>query len=134
MPSSPSFVTLVPIRNMTRAIRYFTKQLGGKLVMRGTGDMRDGWASMRIAGHDVWLIAPDARESRKLAYTSLVVKDAKRYVKTLQQRGVKFQRAERMGPEWKIDGPLMISPYGSMAYFKDPEGNLWMVFESPDDM
>jgi hypothetical protein len=134
MAATVSFVTLVPIRNMTRAIRYYTKQLSGKLVMRGTGDMKDGWAAMKIAGHDVWLISPDKREKRSLAYMTLLVKDARRYVKALQKRGVKFERPEKMGPGSTIDGAVSVSPYGSNAFFKDSEGNLWMVFEPPVGM
>jgi hypothetical protein len=134
MAESASFVTLIPIRNMGRAIKFYSKQLAGKLVMRGTGQMKDDWAAMRIAGHDVWLVNPDMREKRKLAYTTLIVKDAKRYVKSLQKRGVKFDRPERMGPESEIDGPVSRSPYGSNAFFKDSEGNLWMVFEPPSGM
>jgi uncharacterized glyoxalase superfamily protein PhnB len=131
MANSVNFVTLVPIRNMSRAIRFYTKQLGGQVTMRGTGEMKNDWASMRIAGHDVWLVNPEKREKRSLAYMTLLVKDAKRYVRALQKRKVKFERAQRMGPGSTVEGPLTVSPYGSSAFFKDPEGNLWMVFEGP---
>jgi uncharacterized glyoxalase superfamily protein PhnB len=131
MADSASFVTLVPIRNMTRAIKFYTDRLGGKLTMRGTGDMKDGWASMRLAGHDVWLISPEKREKRTLAYTTLVVKNAKSYVKALQKKGVKFQRATPMGPGSTVDGPLVVNPYGTSAFFKDSEDNLWMVWQNP---
>jgi predicted enzyme related to lactoylglutathione lyase len=131
MAKSPEFVTLVPIRNMSRAIRFYSKQLGGRLVMRGTGSMKNSWASMSVAGHQIWLVTPQKREKRNLAYMTLIVKDAKRYVKTLQRRGVKFERAEPMGPDSKVDGPLVDAGYGISAYFKDPEGNLWMVWQNP---
>ena len=134
MAKSAEFVTLIPIRNMSRAVRFYSKQLGGKVTMRGTGDMKNAWASMRIAGHHVWLVAPDKREKRTLAYATLLVSNAKRYVKSLQQRGVKFQRGESMGPDSKVDGPVVSTPYGTSAFFKDPEGNLWMVFEAPGGM
>jgi len=134
MAKSVEFVTLIPIRNMSRAVRFYSKQLGGKVTMRGTGDMRNSWASMKIAGHHVWLVAPDKREKRGLAYTTLLVKSAKRYVKSLQRRGVRFQRGESMGPGSTVDGPVVSTPYGTTAFFKDPEGNLWMVFEAPSRM
>jgi catechol 2,3-dioxygenase-like lactoylglutathione lyase family enzyme len=134
MAKSVSFVTLVPIRNMSRAIRFYTGKLGGKVVMRGTGEMKDSWAAMRLAGHDIWLISPDRREKRTLAYTTLLVGNAKNYVRGLQKRGVKFQRAERMGPGTTVEGSVTVSPYGNSAFFKDPEGNLWMVFEAPRGM
>ncbi|HXY46330.1 MAG TPA: VOC family protein [Thermoplasmata archaeon] len=131
MAKSVEFVTLIPIRNMSRAVRFYSKQLGGKVTMRGTGEMRDSWTSMSIAGHHVWLVAPDKREKRALAYTTLMVKNAKRYVKSLQRRGVRFQRGESMGPDSTVEGPVVSNPYGTTAFFKDPEGNLWMVFQVP---
>jgi uncharacterized glyoxalase superfamily protein PhnB len=134
MGAQPSFVTLVPIKNMSRAVRFYVNKLGGKVTMRGTGAMKNFWSSMRIAGHDVWLIAPEKREKRSLAYTTLVVGNAKRYVQSLQKRGVKFERAQRMGPDSKTDGPLLIARYGTSAFFKDPEGNLWMVWQNPPGM
>jgi catechol 2,3-dioxygenase-like lactoylglutathione lyase family enzyme len=131
MANSAEFVTLVPIRNMTRAIRFYTKQLGGRVVMRGTGAMKNYWASMSVAGHHIWLVSPEKREKRNLAYMTLIVKDARRYVKALQKRGVKFNRAEPMGPDSTVDGPLVVAKYGTSAFFKDPEGNLWMVWQNP---
>jgi predicted enzyme related to lactoylglutathione lyase len=131
---SAEFTTLIPIRNMSRAIRFYTKQLGGKVTMRGTGEMRNSWCSMRIAGHHVWLVAPDKREKRSLAYMTLIVKNAKGYVKSLQRGGVRFLRGESMGPGTKVEGPVVSSPYGTSAFFKDSEGNLWMVFQIPSGM
>ena len=134
MAASVDFVTLIPIRNMSRAVRFYSKQLGGKVTMRGTGEMRNSWCSMKIAQHHVWLVAPDKREKRNLAYMTLIVKDAKRYVKSLQRRGVRFQKGESMGPGSTVEGPVVSAPYGTSAFFKDPEGNLWMVFEIPRGM
>ena len=134
MAKSVEFVTLIPIRNMSRAVRFYSKQLSGKVTMRGTGEMRNSWASMTIAGHHVWLVAPDKREKRALSYMTLIVKDVKRYVKSLQRRGVRFQPGESMGPESKVEGPVVSTPYGTSAFFKDPEGNLWMVFQIPTGM
>jgi uncharacterized glyoxalase superfamily protein PhnB len=134
MASSVTFVTLVPVRNMSRAIQFYSKKLDGKVVMRGTGAMKNYWAAMRLAGHDIWLVTPDKPEKRSLSYTTLVVKNAKRYVQGLQKRGVKFEKAERMGPDTVVDGPIASNDYGASAFFKDPEGNLWMVFQNPAGM
>jgi predicted enzyme related to lactoylglutathione lyase len=123
-------VTIMPIRKMDRALRFYTRSLGGKLVERGRGEMRNGWASVRLLGHDFWLIAPPEREKRRLAYTLLLVKDVKRAVRELQKKGAKFQRAERMGPETKVEGPIAFDSYGATAFFKDTEGNLLMLWQN----
>jgi predicted enzyme related to lactoylglutathione lyase len=134
MASGAHFVALIPIRNMNRAIKFYSKSLGGRLSERGRGRMRDFWASMKLADSEVWFVAPDKLEQRKLAYHMLQVKNIKSYVKKLQSNGVKFQRAERMGPETKILGPIAFESYGASAFFKDSEGNLLMVWQNVRSM
>jgi len=127
--SGAGFATLVPIRNMGRAIRFYTRTLGGKLLMRAEGEMRDSWASVKIGKSDFWLISPERQERRALAYNSFIVKDIRKTVRNLKAKGVKFQRAERSGSETEIEGPISFNPWGAAAFFKDSEGNLQMLWE-----
>jgi predicted enzyme related to lactoylglutathione lyase len=122
--------TLIPIRNMNRALKFYTKTLGGKLKYRGEGGMKNLWASLEIGGADLWLIAPQRREARTLAYTTLLVKNIKSVVKQLKAKNVKFKRAERMSKKTKIDGPIAIEEFGASAFFKDTEGNLLMIWQN----
>jgi predicted enzyme related to lactoylglutathione lyase len=115
---------------MNRAIKFYTKKIGGKLQERGPGQMRNFWASVKLANSEIWLIAPQGREKRTLAYSTFLVKNIKGFVKGLQRKGVKFRRAERMGPESKVVGPIAFEPFGASAFFKDSEGNLLMVWQS----
>lgn len=131
MPSGMRLATLVPIRNMNRAIRFYTKALGGKLTARAPGRMRNMWASVNLAGADVWLVAPDRVERRTLAYSTLLVKNIRSTVRTFAKKGVRFQRAVRMGPESRVEGPIAFDSMGASAFFKDPEGNLLMLWQSP---
>lgn len=130
MPSKMQTVSLLPVRNMNRALRFYTKVLGAKLTYRGRGKMRDFWASLKLGGVSLWLVAPGVREKRNLAYTALLVRNTKRYVRELQRRGVKFQRAERMSSTTKVEGPVATDEIGASAFFKDSEGNLWMVWQN----
>jgi predicted enzyme related to lactoylglutathione lyase len=134
MASKARLVTLMPIRNMDRAIRFYTKRLGAKLSERARGEMRNMWASVELAGQDVWLIAPSKREKRDLAYSTLLVKNIKSYVRGLAKNGIKFQRAEKMGPQSRIEGPITYESFGASAFFKDSEGNLLMVWENVPPM
>ena len=43
MVSKVRVATLMPIKNMDRALKFYTKSLGAKLRTRGEGDMKDGW-------------------------------------------------------------------------------------------
>jgi predicted enzyme related to lactoylglutathione lyase len=134
MLSKARFTTLIPIRDMNRALRFYTKSLGAKLVYRGRGDMKNSWASIKLAGHDIWLVAPGKTEKRKLAYSLLLVSNIKLAVKQLQAKKVKFERAEKMGEESRIEGPITFEPFGASAFFKDSEGNLMMVWQNVPPM
>jgi catechol 2,3-dioxygenase-like lactoylglutathione lyase family enzyme len=131
MAAKATAMTLLVVKKMDRAIDFYTKKLGAKLVMRGTGEMEEGWAEVSLAGATFWLVAPDTMEKRTLAYQGLVVPNIKRTVTDLQKKGVKFDKAEAMGPDSKVDGPISSGPFGTSAFFKDTEGNLWMLFQAP---
>lgn len=134
MASNAHVVTLIPIRDMNRAIKFYTKAAGGKLKERARGRMRNMWASVRLGDGDLWLIAPEKFEKRTLAYTGLLVKNIKRFVGGLKQKGVKFQRAVAMDPKAKIVGPIAFETWGASAFFKDTEGNLMMVWQNSPAM
>jgi len=131
MLSEASYATLIPVRSMDRAVRFYTETLGGKLLMRDKGDMKDFWASVKVADSDFWLIKPEEREKRSLAYSVFVVKDIKSTVGDLKAKGIKFRPAERMDKKTKIEGPIARDEgMGASAFFKDSEGNLLMLWES----
>ena len=134
MAAKNRVATLTPIKNMNRAIQFYTKKLGGRLVERAPGEMRNMWAALSLAGHDIWLITPGKREKRTLAYTTFVVNNIKSYVRALQRKGVKFEKAERMGPESRIEGSVTYESFGASAFFKDSEGNLLMIWQSSPAM
>ncbi len=130
MLSKASFATMVPMRNMDRAIKFYTKALGGSLNMRAPGDMKNYWASVNVGKTEFWLIRPEKREKRDLAYSTFVVKDIKKTVAGLKKKKVRFLRGEKMGRDSRVEGPIVYSPYGAAALFKDSEGNLLMLWEN----
>ena len=48
----------------------------------------------------------------------------------LKRKGVKFRRAEKMGPDSRVEGPINYNPYGAAASFIDSEGNYSMLWEN----
>lgn len=129
MLSEARFATIIPIRNMNRALKFYTGKLGGKLLMRAQGDMKDYWASVKVAKSEFWLVTPQKHEKRELSYSVFVVKNIKSTVSGLKKKGVRFQRAEKMSKETKIDGPIAYEKFGAAAFFKDTEGNLLMLWQ-----
>ena len=134
MLSKAGFATLIPVKKMSRAVKYYTETLGGKLTYRAEGDMKDMWASIRIGKEDFWMIVPTKWEKRELSYFTFVVKDIRKEVKDLQKRGVKFEPGEKMGEKSKIEGPITFEEFGASAFFNDSEGNLLMVWENNPPM
>jgi predicted enzyme related to lactoylglutathione lyase len=130
MASKSRMVTLVPIKQMDRAIKFYRRAFGAKVTYRGRGEMKDFWASLEVGGADVWLVVNPKAEKRKLAYQALLVKDIKSYVKALQKKRVKFEKPEPMGPDATVDGPVVTEQYGANAFLKDSEGNLWMLWQN----
>jgi predicted enzyme related to lactoylglutathione lyase len=131
MLSKAEFATITPVRNMDRAIKFYTKTLGGKLEMRAPGDMKDMWASIKI-GKQVFWLGPRSPGLKKLdfAFSTFVVKDIKAEVMDLRKRGARFQRAEKTPTTTRIDGPISCGEFGASAFFNDSEGNLLMLWQN----
>ena len=131
MLTKAGFATITPVRNMDRAIEFYTKTLGGTLEGRAEGKMKDMWASVRIGKESFWL-GPRSSQLKKLdfAFSTFIVKDIKSEVAELTKRGAKFQRAEKMGDTTKLEGPIAYSDFGASAFFKDSEGNFLMLWHN----
>ena len=69
LSKSGSHATLIPVKNMDRAVKFYTETLGGKLLQRMEGEMKDFWASLQLCGCEFWLVAPEEREKRALPCT-----------------------------------------------------------------
>lgn len=125
--------TLVPVKKMDRAVRFYTDTLGGRLLYRGEGEMKNTFAITKLAGEEFWLFAPETWERRTLSYSVFVVKRIKSVVRELQAKGVKFEPGES-APNSKVEGPITRNAFGSAAFFKDSEGNLLMLWQNSPPM
>lgn len=130
LSQSSTHATLIPVKDMDRAVRFYTETLGGKLLMRDKGDMKDFWASIKLSGCEFWLVSPEEREKLELAYSVFMIKDIKAIIDDLKSKGVKFSRGEKTGKDSKVVGPITYDSMGAMAFFKDSEGNLLMLYQS----
>ena len=125
LSQSSGHATLIPVKDMDRAVKFYKTCLGAKVVYR----MKDFWASIKLSGCDFWLVAPGKWEKRELAYSVFMVEDIKAAVSDLKEKGVKFNKGEKMGDGSKVEGPITYSKEGNTAFFKDSEGNLLMLFQ-----
>ncbi len=128
MLTKASFATLMNIHNMDRAIKFYTKTLGGKVQMRAPGKMKNMWASVKVGREEFWLISTPGQPKRpELAFSTFIVKDIKGEVESLKKKGVRFQPGESMNGG-RVEGPISYDDYGASAFFKDSEGNLLMLY------
>ncbi|MGI0078816.1 MAG: VOC family protein [Nitrososphaerales archaeon] len=130
MLSKAGFASFVLIRDMDRAIKFYTKTLGGKLQMHAEGEMKDAWASIKIGKEEFWLVNPPGRRKKPdLAFNTFIVKNIKAYVTGFRKKGVKFEPAEKSDATTRVDGPIAYDPFGASAFFRDSEGNLLMLWQ-----
>ena len=115
---------------MDRAVKFYTSTLGGKLIYRMEGEMKDFWASVKVSGSEFWLVSPEEQEKRELAYDVFTVDDIKTAISELKAKGVRFNKGEKMGKDSRVEGPITYDSGGAMAYFKDTEGNLLMLWQN----
>ncbi len=132
MLDKAGLATFVTIRDMDRAIKFYTKTLGGKLQERAPGDMKNEWASVKIGREEFWLVKPPGKQAKKpdLAFSTFIVKDIKGTVDGLRKKGVKFWKAEKMNEDTKIEGVVASDAFGATAFFNDSEGNLMMLWQN----
>ncbi len=134
MWAKADMATLITIKDMKRALKFYTKVLGAKLLYRGTGEMKESWAAIRLGKEVLWLIGAPTPEKRKLAYQAFLVSDIRKAVDELKRQGVKFEKGERGSPGSRVEGPINFESFGASAFFKDSEGNLLMVWQNVPPM
>ncbi|MBI3901224.1 MAG: VOC family protein [Chlamydiia bacterium] len=111
----------IPIQDQNRALAFYTEKLGFQLLNDHPFHQEQRWIELIIPGAEtqVVLFTPEGQENRigqmmNLAWTSNNVQDTyDQYV----QRGVEF-----IQPPQKM-------PWGTMALFKDSEGNVHCISE-----
>ena len=116
------FVVRIFVRDWERAIRFYTETLGIPTTFRGD-DM--GWAQLATGEANLALerVNPDSEEQDlvgRFVGVSLTVDDIHKTYETLKERGVEFT-----GPPAKMEWG------GTLAHFKDPDGNVLTLLDSP---
>ncbi len=107
----------VPVTNMERAVEFYNQLLGFKLLFN-----REDWSEFDIDGQRLALrkvdTLPEHGES-SVPGISFLAQPIEQAIATLEQRGVQFS------------GELEIYPYGKLARFRDPDGNVLGLYEPP---
>ena len=105
----------IPVRNQDVALKFYTETLGFKVVTDQPFTDKQRWIELLIPGAEsgVVLFTPDGHENRIGQFQSIAFwcDDVFATAKTLKSKGVTFATEPKN------------EPWGSIAIFKDPDGN-----------
>jgi predicted enzyme related to lactoylglutathione lyase len=109
----------VPVKNQDVSLKFYTETLGMKVATDQPFNDKQRWIELLIPGAQtgVSLFTPDGHEKRIGEFQSISFwcDDVFATAKALQARGVTFTK-EPMNESW-----------GSVAIFKDPDGNQFVL-------
>jgi predicted enzyme related to lactoylglutathione lyase len=105
----------VPVRNQNVSLKFYTEALGMKVVTDQPFTETQRWIELLIPGAEtgIALFTPEGHEKRIGEFQSISFwcDDVFATAKTLKSRGVAFSQEPKN------------EPWGSIAVFKDPDGN-----------
>ncbi len=104
-----------PVANLDRAVEFYQKVLGIEPLFH-----REDWAEFKIEGQRFALKKETLlQKEHSGAIVYFILKPIQNYIDRLAGFGV------------QILEPLEIYSYGKLARFKDPEGNIFGLYEPP---
>ena len=111
----------VPTADQDRALSFWTEKVGLKVATDSPmGTQR--WIELRIGAAETRLVlfTANGEEARigSLFNGAFAADDVERTYRELSERGVEFE------------GPPKTQPWGTMAIFKDPDGNRFVLGSS----
>ena len=116
------------VKDLKQARNFYSETLGLKV----SEDKDMGLLELKLDGKNRIMIYPKD-DHRPATYTvlNLVVKNIDDAVEELDKRGVSFEKYE--GFEQEASGIARANEYGpSIAWFKDPSGNILAVLEDKE--
>ena len=107
----------VPVTDMDRAVEFYHQLLGLKLLFK-----REDWSEFDIDGQRLALRKVDTLpeyEDSSVPGISFLAQPIEQVIATLKQKRVHFTEE------------LKVYPYGKLAGFRDPDGNVLGLYEPP---
>jgi predicted enzyme related to lactoylglutathione lyase len=118
MIKSLKFVN-IPVRNQDKALEFWREKVGFKVATDQPFNESQRWIELRIPGAEtgVVLFTQPGHEDRIGTFFngSFHCDNLQKTYEEMKSRGVEFQQ------------PPKTEPWGSMAIFKDPDGNSFVL-------
>jgi catechol 2,3-dioxygenase-like lactoylglutathione lyase family enzyme len=103
------------VSDIARSCDFFEKKLGLKIAYR-----EDNWAEVDLNAVHLGLMPSEQAGGARNPFLSLLVDDINATVATLKERGVEFV------------GDVKDETFGKLITVKDPDGNLFDLFEAAE--
>ena len=105
-----------PVANLDRAVEFYQKVLGIEPLFH-----REDWAEFKLEGQRFALKKENILQKQHTgAIVYFMAKPLQKFIDRLQEFGT------------EILGSVETHSYGKLAQFKDPEGNIFGLYEPPD--
>ena len=107
----------VPVTDMDRAVEFYHQLLGLKLLFK-----REDWSEFAIDNQRLALRKVDtlpAYKDSSVPGISFLAQPIEQVIDELSKKGVEFTEE------------LKVYPYGKLAGFRDPDGNVLGLYEPP---
>lgn len=109
----------VPVTDQDRALEFYTKKLGFRVLTDAPFDGTQRWIELSIPRAETKLVLFTPEEHKKMIGSFMMftffADDVEATVKELKERGVEFVQ------------DVQKADWGTMAIFKDPDGNRFLV-------
>jgi predicted enzyme related to lactoylglutathione lyase len=102
-----------PVTDLDRAVEFYQKVLGIEPLFH-----REDWAEFKIEGQR-FALKKESNPQTGGATVYFMAKPLQNYIDHLERFGA------------KILGSVETHSYGKLAHFKDPEGNIFGLYEPP---
>jgi len=117
-------IPYIPVSDLARARKFYSEKVGLEPKTENNGGL-----TYECGGNEVFMYVSSGAGTSKASQAFWAVKDVRKEVAELKARGVTFEEYDMPGLKTK-DG-IMDGEGGVAAWFKDSEGNIMAVVQSP---
>src|SRR6266566_7675682 len=110
---------MLPVKDLGKAKKFYEETLG----LKKTGEMEDEAVTYKTGDTTLVVYRSEFAGTNKGTAALWELKDVDSTVKQLKAKGVKFEHYDNL-PGLKLDGDIHRSGPFSVAWFKDPAGNI----------
>jgi predicted enzyme related to lactoylglutathione lyase len=128
MLSKAPLAATLPFRGLKAAQNFYSRKVGLKLR---SGSAKDGYLEYKTGGGTALLVfESNSRKKSDNTAATFEVGNLDREMVTLRKKGVEFEEYDLPGIK-TVDGVADLNGMGRGAWFKDPDGNVIALHESP---